>query len=81
MVGQTGELTGSFAAFSALASLRHTPRGFDFIYNRGQFSNFVPYNDSKFSGVCGIEQVTVNVLDEPWNWDRFVKQRGSLKMI
>jgi serine O-acetyltransferase len=32
-------------------------------------------------GVCGTEQVTVNVLDEPWNWDRFVKQRGSLRQI
>ncbi|MEI6840948.1 MAG: serine O-acetyltransferase [Methanomicrobiales archaeon] len=35
----------------------------------------------KALGVCGIEQVTVNVLDEPWNWDRFVKQRGSLRLI
>ena len=35
----------------------------------------------KAQGVCGIEQVTVNVLDEPWNWDRFVKQRGSLRQI
>ena len=32
-------------------------------------------------GVCGIEHVTVNMLDEPWNWDRFVKQRGSLRHI
>jgi serine O-acetyltransferase len=32
-------------------------------------------------GVCGIDQVTVNLLDEPWNWDRFVKQRGSLREI
>ncbi|MGD0079837.1 MAG: serine O-acetyltransferase [Methanoregula sp.] len=32
-------------------------------------------------GVGGIEHVTVNVLDEPWNWDRFVKQRGSLRQI
>ncbi|MGA2121937.1 MAG: serine O-acetyltransferase [Methanoregula sp.] len=32
-------------------------------------------------GVCGIEHVTVNVLDEPWNWDRFVKQRGVLRQI
>ena len=32
-------------------------------------------------GVCGTEQVTVNVLDEPWNWDRFVKQRGNLRQI
>jgi len=35
----------------------------------------------KAFGVCGIESVTVNVLDEPWNWDRFVKQRGSLRQI
>jgi serine O-acetyltransferase len=35
----------------------------------------------KALGVCGIEKVTVNVLDEPWNWDRFVKQRGSLRQI
>jgi len=32
-------------------------------------------------GVCGIKQVTVNLLDEPWNWDRFVKQRGTLRQI
>jgi len=31
----------------------------------------------KARGVCGIEQVTVKVLDEPWNWDRFVKQRAN----
>ncbi|MDD1693400.1 MAG: serine O-acetyltransferase [Methanoregula sp.] len=35
----------------------------------------------KALGVCGIEQVKVNLLDEPFNWDRFVKQRGSLKSI
>jgi serine O-acetyltransferase len=35
----------------------------------------------KVLGVCGIEQVEVKVLDEPWNWDRFVKQRGTLKEI
>jgi serine O-acetyltransferase len=35
----------------------------------------------KALGVCGIEQVKVNVLDEPWNWDRFVKQRGNLRQI
>ena len=35
----------------------------------------------KAYGVCGIESVVVNVLDEPWNWDRFVKQRGSLRQI
>ena len=35
----------------------------------------------KVLGVCGIKQVEVTVLDEPWNWDRFVKQRGTLKEI
>ena len=35
----------------------------------------------KVLGVCGIEKVEVHVLDEPWNWDRFVKQRGTLKEI
>ena len=35
----------------------------------------------KALGVCGKEQVIVNVLDEPWNWDRFVKQRGTLRQI
>ena len=35
----------------------------------------------KALGVCGIEFVIVNVLDEPWNWDRFVKQRGNLRQI
>ena len=32
-------------------------------------------------GVCGIEQVNVNLLDEPWNWDRFVKQCGTPRQI
>jgi serine O-acetyltransferase len=35
----------------------------------------------KVLGVCGIEKVEITVLDEPWNWDRFVKQRGTLKEI
>ncbi len=35
----------------------------------------------KVLGVCGIEEVDVKVLDEPWNWDRFVHQRGALKKI
>ncbi len=35
----------------------------------------------KVLGVCGIENVEISVLDEPWNWDRFVKQRGTLKEI
>ncbi len=25
-------------------------------------------------GVGGIEKVSVNILDEPWNWDRFEEQ-------
>jgi serine O-acetyltransferase len=37
--------------------------------------------ERKVLGVCGIEHVEVKVLDEPWNWDRFVKQRGVLKEI
>jgi serine O-acetyltransferase len=35
----------------------------------------------KVLGVCGIEEVEITVLDEPWNWDRFVKQRGDLREI
>jgi len=35
----------------------------------------------KVLGVCGIEKVEVKVLDEPWNWDRFVKPRGTLREI
>ena len=35
----------------------------------------------KVLGVCGIGQVDVKVLDEPWNWNRFVHQRGTLKKI
>lgn len=35
----------------------------------------------KVLGVCGIDQVEVKILDEPWNWDRFVKQRGNLREI
>lgn len=35
----------------------------------------------KVLGVCGIEKVEITVLDEPWNWDRFVQQRGTLKEI
>jgi len=35
----------------------------------------------KALGICGIKNVIVNVLDEPWNWDRFVKQRGNLRQI
>jgi serine O-acetyltransferase len=29
----------------------------------------------------GIDEVTVNILDEPWNWDRFVSQKGDLKEL
>jgi len=35
----------------------------------------------KTLGLCGIENVTINVLDEPWNWNRYVRQRGVLKEI
>lgn len=35
----------------------------------------------KTLGVGGVERVTVNVLDEPWNWDRFVKQRNGLRQV
>ena len=35
----------------------------------------------KALGVPGIEEVTVNLLDEPWNWDRFVKQRDTLRQV
>ena len=35
----------------------------------------------KVLGVCGIGEVVVKVLDEPWNWDRFVRQRGTLREI
>jgi serine O-acetyltransferase len=35
----------------------------------------------KVLGVCGIDKVEVKVLDEPWNWDRFVRQKGTLKEI
>jgi len=37
--------------------------------------------ERKTLGISGIEQVKVNVLDEPFNWDRFVKQRGSLRQV
>lgn len=35
----------------------------------------------RIEGIEGIEKVNVVVLDEPWNWERFVKQRGLLKEI
>jgi len=35
----------------------------------------------KVLGVCGIEKIEVHVLDEPWNWDRFVRRRGTLREI
>jgi serine O-acetyltransferase len=28
----------------------------------------------KVLSVSGIEKVNVNILDEPWNWDRFKEQ-------
>jgi serine O-acetyltransferase len=35
----------------------------------------------KALGVCGIDQVTVNVLDEPWNWKQFSQEHGNPKAI
>jgi serine O-acetyltransferase len=35
----------------------------------------------RIEGIEGIDKVNVVVLDEPWNWERFVKQRGLLKEI
>jgi serine O-acetyltransferase len=35
----------------------------------------------KALGVCGIEQVTVNVLDEPWNWKQFSQEHGNPKAV
>lgn len=35
----------------------------------------------KVLGVCGIDSVDVRILDEPWNWGRFVKQKGDLMEI
>lgn len=35
----------------------------------------------KAKGVRGIDIIRVNILDEPWNWDRFVQQKGDLKQI
>ena len=35
----------------------------------------------KVLGICGIDQVEVRVLDEPWNWNRFVQQKGDLKEV
>ena len=29
-------------------------------------------------GIEGIDEVTVTILDEPWNWDRFVRQKDNL---
>ncbi|EHQ36471.1 serine O-acetyltransferase [Methanoplanus limicola] len=37
--------------------------------------------ERKALGICGINSVLVNILDEPWNWDRFVRQEGNLKKI
>ncbi|HWQ19318.1 MAG TPA: serine O-acetyltransferase [Methanotrichaceae archaeon] len=35
----------------------------------------------RVEGISGIKSVEVKVLDEPWNWDRFVRQRGTLRHI
>ncbi len=35
----------------------------------------------KALGVSGIEQVTVNVLDEPWNWKQFSQEHGNPKAV
>jgi len=35
----------------------------------------------RIEGIEGIDKVNVVVLDEPWNWERFVTQRGLLKEI
>jgi serine O-acetyltransferase len=35
----------------------------------------------KALGVCGIDQVTVNVLDEPWNWKQFSQEHGNPKAV
>ncbi len=33
------------------------------------------------SSLPGITEVEVRVLDEPWDWDRFTKQRGGMKNV
>jgi serine O-acetyltransferase len=35
----------------------------------------------RVNGVAGIDDVEVTILDEPWNWDRFVSQKGDLKEL
>jgi serine O-acetyltransferase len=35
----------------------------------------------KALGVCGIGQVTVNVLDEPWSWKQFSQEHGNPKAV
>lgn len=35
----------------------------------------------KVLGICGIEKVQINLLDEPWNWDRFVRPREGLRQV
>jgi len=33
----------------------------------------------KALGVCGVTTVKINVLDEPWNWDNFVRKKVPQK--
>jgi serine O-acetyltransferase len=35
----------------------------------------------KAEGIPGITAVEVRVLDEPWDWSRFVRQNGQLKKV
>ncbi|ACL16558.1 serine O-acetyltransferase [Methanosphaerula palustris] len=35
----------------------------------------------KAEGIPGISSVDVRVLDEPWDWSRFVRQNGQLKKV
>jgi serine O-acetyltransferase len=35
----------------------------------------------KLSGLEGVRSIEVKVLDEPWAWDRFVRQDNSLKLV
>jgi serine O-acetyltransferase len=36
---------------------------------------------SRVAGIPRVEAVDVQILDEPWDWDRFVTQKGVLKEI
>ena len=35
----------------------------------------------RVEGIPGITSVEVKVLDEPWDWSRFVRQNGQLKKV